>query len=211
MLLTTALVGLLPAGAARRRLGIACYKMSFRTMMRGLSCVITFHDTQYIPEKSGVCVANHTSTIDVAVLSVNTCFSLVGYSFFSGASGYYNAWCFFMCHFRFGTGMIGFFRYHREAMVMKKVDYFHSFRTGNVFDVTVHIFYTDLFFSIIYDTMSCWTMKTLKPCLLVRCHLWLMQWIIFNCNSNSENMYQDYLIDMVIIRPYVTTNKDLSD
>ncbi|KAI5634119.1 acyltransferase domain-containing protein [Phthorimaea operculella] len=77
MIASTFAVGMLPAGRLRRFLGEYSYRTSFRALMRSLSCVITYHDTQYMPTTSGVCVANHTSVIDVAVLSCNNCFSLV--------------------------------------------------------------------------------------------------------------------------------------
>ncbi|XP_028037505.1 glycerol-3-phosphate acyltransferase 3 [Bombyx mandarina] len=77
MIVTTTLVSTLPSGRVRRYLGAVSYKISIRVLIRSLSCVITFHDQQHMPKSNGFCVANHTSPIDVAVVSVNTCFSLV--------------------------------------------------------------------------------------------------------------------------------------
>lgn len=50
--------------------------------MRSLSAVITFHNKEYKPRRNGLCVANHTTTIDVAVLATETSFSLVSKKFF---------------------------------------------------------------------------------------------------------------------------------
>ncbi|XP_026318330.1 glycerol-3-phosphate acyltransferase 3 isoform X2 [Hyposmocoma kahamanoa] len=77
LVFTTPLVGLLPAGRIRRFCGQLCYKIAFRTMVRGLCGVVTYHDLQYKPKTTGLCVANHTSVIDVAILSSKHCYSMV--------------------------------------------------------------------------------------------------------------------------------------
>ncbi|CAG9789871.1 unnamed protein product [Diatraea saccharalis] len=78
MLGNTTIINLLPEGKIRRFLGEISYKMSFRILTRSVSLVGNFHDTQYMPKGNGFCVANHTSPIDVAMLSIHTCFSLIG-------------------------------------------------------------------------------------------------------------------------------------
>ncbi|KAL0808358.1 hypothetical protein ABMA28_012841 [Loxostege sticticalis] len=78
MLSTTTLINLLPEGKIRRFFGEMSYKMYMRILIRSVSSVATFHDTENMPKSNGFCVANHTSVIDVAMLSVNTCFSLIG-------------------------------------------------------------------------------------------------------------------------------------
>ena len=78
MISSMSLIGLLPESKFRRFLGAIAYQIAIRTLMRSMSCVTNFHDTQYMPRSNGFCVANHTSPIDVGTLSVNTCFSLVG-------------------------------------------------------------------------------------------------------------------------------------
>ncbi|XP_060809376.1 glycerol-3-phosphate acyltransferase 4 isoform X3 [Amyelois transitella] len=77
-IITTTLVSCLPRGRIRLFFGEISYKMSNRIMIRSLSCVATFHNLEYMPKKNGFCVANHTSPIDVAVLSINNCYSLIG-------------------------------------------------------------------------------------------------------------------------------------
>lgn len=78
MVLSTWVVSLVPFPRLRAILGRASYKTSIRVLIRGISVSARFHDEQYAPKSNGFCVANHTSPIDVGVLSVNTCFSLVG-------------------------------------------------------------------------------------------------------------------------------------
>ncbi|XP_053623086.1 glycerol-3-phosphate acyltransferase 3 isoform X1 [Plodia interpunctella] len=78
MIILTTLVSCLPSGRLRLFFGAISYKMSIRILIRSLSCVATFHNTEHMPKKNGFCVANHTSPIDVAVLSINNCFSLIG-------------------------------------------------------------------------------------------------------------------------------------
>ncbi|GFG36820.1 hypothetical protein Cfor_09705, partial [Coptotermes formosanus] len=69
-------VGLVPAGRMKRWLHRRAYLVTFRIMARSLSAIIVVHNKQYMPT-GGVCVANHTSPIDVVMLSTENCFSLV--------------------------------------------------------------------------------------------------------------------------------------
>ena len=45
-----------------------------------VSACIKFHDTENRPKTDGICVANHTSPIDVVILSVDRPYALVGQS-----------------------------------------------------------------------------------------------------------------------------------
>ncbi|XP_045781682.1 glycerol-3-phosphate acyltransferase 3 isoform X1 [Maniola jurtina] len=78
MITSLSLIGFLPESKFRRWLAGLFYKISIRTLMRSMSIVTNFHDVEHVPRFNGFCVANHTSPIDVGVLSVNTCFSLIG-------------------------------------------------------------------------------------------------------------------------------------
>lgn len=49
----------------------------FVFLSSALSAVINYHDVQYRPSRTGICVANHTSPIDVLVLMCDYCYSLV--------------------------------------------------------------------------------------------------------------------------------------
>ncbi|KAH9629372.1 hypothetical protein HF086_008158 [Spodoptera exigua] len=77
MVFSTWVVSLVPFVRLRNKLGKISYKTSIRVIIRGLSIHARFHDEQYRPRANGFCVANHTSPIDVGVLSIKTCFSLV--------------------------------------------------------------------------------------------------------------------------------------
>ncbi|XP_046427141.1 glycerol-3-phosphate acyltransferase 4 isoform X2 [Neodiprion virginianus] len=74
---TTFLVGFMPDGAIKRWLSEHASLIAFRIFVRSVSGVITVHNPEYMPQGGGVCVANHTSTIDVGILSAQTTFSLV--------------------------------------------------------------------------------------------------------------------------------------
>ncbi|XP_015520711.1 glycerol-3-phosphate acyltransferase 3 isoform X2 [Neodiprion lecontei] len=75
---TTFLVGFMPDGAIKRWLSEHASLIAFRIFVRSVSGVITVHNPEYMPKGGGVCVANHTSTIDVGILSAQTTFSLIG-------------------------------------------------------------------------------------------------------------------------------------
>ncbi|XP_048003397.1 glycerol-3-phosphate acyltransferase 3 [Leguminivora glycinivorella] len=76
MLTMTTVASTLPPGRVQRIIGMMSYMISMRIMIRSLSVVIDYHDKQNMP-KGGICAANHTTIIDVAVLSCNQCFSMV--------------------------------------------------------------------------------------------------------------------------------------
>ena len=49
----------------------------FRILSRSFSGVVTFHNKQHRPKSDGICVANHTTPIDVVVLSCDRSYALV--------------------------------------------------------------------------------------------------------------------------------------
>ena len=49
----------------------------FRILSRSFSGVIRFHNQEYRPKSDGICVANHTTPIDVVVLSCDRSYALV--------------------------------------------------------------------------------------------------------------------------------------
>lgn len=49
----------------------------FRILSRSFSGVIHFHNEQFRPKSDGICVANHTTPIDVVVLSCDRSYALV--------------------------------------------------------------------------------------------------------------------------------------
>lgn len=75
--LCTALVGYVPDGNFKTWLNHNVSIMCFGILSSALSSVITYHNPENRP-KNGICVANHTSPIDVLVLMCDNCYSLVG-------------------------------------------------------------------------------------------------------------------------------------
>ncbi|XP_014212089.1 glycerol-3-phosphate acyltransferase 3 [Copidosoma floridanum] len=73
----TAIVGYVPEGAFKRWLNQRVLIMCFALLSSALSSVIIYHNSENRP-KSGICVANHTSPIDVLVLMCDNCYSLIG-------------------------------------------------------------------------------------------------------------------------------------
>ncbi|XP_015602919.1 glycerol-3-phosphate acyltransferase 3 isoform X3 [Cephus cinctus] len=78
LVLATFFVGFLPNGKLKRWVNNQAFQCAFRIMARSISSVITVHNSKYKPKGGGVCVANHTSTIDVCILSTQTTFCLIG-------------------------------------------------------------------------------------------------------------------------------------
>lgn len=74
--LCTALVGYVPEGRFKQQLNRFVSIMCFGILSSALSSVITYHNQENRP-KTGICVANHTSPIDVLILMCDNCYSLV--------------------------------------------------------------------------------------------------------------------------------------
>lgn len=77
MVIAYGLVGLLPSHRLKRKLNELVYKIGFRIMARSISGTITFYNKEYRPGRGGFCVANHTTPVDIAILSTDCMFSLV--------------------------------------------------------------------------------------------------------------------------------------
>jgi len=78
MIVGTAVIGNLPSGPFKKwcnyRLSVTCY----RIMSRAFSAVITFHNKENRANGGGICVANHTSPIDIIILGCDNCYAMVG-------------------------------------------------------------------------------------------------------------------------------------
>lgn len=74
--LTTGLVALIPYQVIRQPCASFSYKLIFRLYCGSLSTVLNIHDAHNKP-KSGICIANHTSPIDIVMLSTDNMYSLV--------------------------------------------------------------------------------------------------------------------------------------
>lgn len=77
LIISMALVGCLPEPLRSR-----CYRqislISFRMLSCGITATLEFHNQQYRANKGDICVANHTSPIDVLVLACDNCYAFVG-------------------------------------------------------------------------------------------------------------------------------------
>ncbi|XP_014271501.1 glycerol-3-phosphate acyltransferase 3 [Halyomorpha halys] len=73
----TAIVGYIPEGAFKRWTNRKVSVLCFNILSSALSSVVTYHNPQNRPKK-GICVANHTSPIDVLVLMCDNSYSLIG-------------------------------------------------------------------------------------------------------------------------------------
>ncbi|XP_067626855.1 glycerol-3-phosphate acyltransferase 3 isoform X1 [Eurosta solidaginis] len=76
--IANSLASLIPFELLRHSCADIAFKISFRLMTRSLSAVITIHNAEFKPKGSGFCVANHTSPLDIAILSTDCTFSLIG-------------------------------------------------------------------------------------------------------------------------------------
>ncbi|KXJ81628.1 hypothetical protein RP20_CCG018418 [Aedes albopictus] len=72
-----AFVGVVPYRSLRVKANDYVFKHTFRIICRSLSAVIRFHNLEYKPKNCGFCVANHTTPIDIAILSTDHSYSLV--------------------------------------------------------------------------------------------------------------------------------------
>ncbi|XP_072387993.1 glycerol-3-phosphate acyltransferase 3 isoform X1 [Diabrotica undecimpunctata] len=78
LIISTFALSACPGGSARRWLNEKFYKIGFRIMCQCISAEINVHNKQWRPAKGSVCVANHTSPIDVMILSTDNCYALIG-------------------------------------------------------------------------------------------------------------------------------------
>lgn len=74
--LCTALVGCLPEGHTKRWMVKMVLTQCFGVLSSALSSVVNYHNIENRP-LNGICVANHTSPIDVLMLMCDNCYSLV--------------------------------------------------------------------------------------------------------------------------------------
>uniref|UniRef100_A0A3Q3WZW6 Phospholipid/glycerol acyltransferase domain-containing protein n=1 Tax=Mola mola TaxID=94237 RepID=A0A3Q3WZW6_MOLML len=74
----TSVVGLLPNGRVKNILSEKVHLMCYRICVRALTAIITYHDSENKPKNGGICVANHTSPIDVIILASDGCYAMVG-------------------------------------------------------------------------------------------------------------------------------------
>ena len=78
LIICMALIGLIPNGSLKRLIYYHMSIMCFRILSRGFSGVIHFHNRENKAKSGGICVANHTSPIDVVILHCDNSYALVG-------------------------------------------------------------------------------------------------------------------------------------
>ncbi len=77
MMTMSALAGLCPEGRMRRGAYSFASITAMRIVTRAFSCVITYHNRQFMAKSDGICVANHTTPIDVFFLNCDRAYALV--------------------------------------------------------------------------------------------------------------------------------------
>ncbi|XP_017282981.1 glycerol-3-phosphate acyltransferase 3 [Kryptolebias marmoratus] len=78
LVIGTTLVGFLPESRGKNWLSELVHLTCYRICARGLSATIHYHNKENRPQKGGICVANHTTPIDVVILANDGCYAMVG-------------------------------------------------------------------------------------------------------------------------------------
>ncbi|KAJ8317202.1 hypothetical protein KUTeg_005106 [Tegillarca granosa] len=77
LIASTAIIGYLPNSGFKKKLNEYVSLMSHRILARACSGVMRFHNRENRAQ-NGICVANHTSPIDVILLSCDNCYAMGG-------------------------------------------------------------------------------------------------------------------------------------
>ena len=77
LMLMTSIIPLLPWANVRRLFYNWSALTCFRILSRSISAVVTFHNRELRPKSDGICVANHTTPIDVFILSCDKTYAMV--------------------------------------------------------------------------------------------------------------------------------------
>ncbi|CAL1568104.1 unnamed protein product [Knipowitschia caucasica] len=72
------IIGLLPESSLRSWLSELVHLTCYRICARALSATIHYHNKQNKPQRGGICVANHTTPIDIVILANDGCYAMVG-------------------------------------------------------------------------------------------------------------------------------------
>ncbi|KAM6900996.1 glycerol-3-phosphate acyltransferase 3 [Lycodopsis pacificus] len=78
LVIGTSLVGFLPESSVKTWLSELVHLTCCRIFSRGLSATVLYHNKENKPQKGGICVANHTTPIDVVILANDGCYAMVG-------------------------------------------------------------------------------------------------------------------------------------
>jgi glycerol-3-phosphate O-acyltransferase 3/4 len=77
MVFSSLLIMCIPIPWLKRWCNKKAMLITFRLLARALSAVITYHNKEYAPRSSGICVANHTTPVDIVMVATNNIFALV--------------------------------------------------------------------------------------------------------------------------------------
>ncbi|KAI3380822.1 hypothetical protein SNEBB_002345 [Seison nebaliae] len=78
LIITTTLIGYIPHGRLKQNFFWIVSLTIHRLLARVFTAIITHHNKENRAKSDGICVANHTSPIDVIILSTENCYALVG-------------------------------------------------------------------------------------------------------------------------------------
>ena len=78
LMVMTTLISAIPWVKLRNILYEYAARTCFRILARSFSADLHFHNVQYRPKSDGICVANHTTPIDVVMLNCDRSYALVG-------------------------------------------------------------------------------------------------------------------------------------
>ncbi|CAF0820653.1 unnamed protein product [Adineta ricciae] len=78
MLCSAVFLKYFPGKNAKLRYGFYINIVLHRILSRVFSAIITYHNTEHRAKSGSICVANHTSPIDVIILSTDNSFSMIG-------------------------------------------------------------------------------------------------------------------------------------
>uniref|UniRef100_A0A0N5A3A8 PlsC domain-containing protein n=1 Tax=Parastrongyloides trichosuri TaxID=131310 RepID=A0A0N5A3A8_PARTI len=78
LVIGTAITGLIPNSSFKRLVYEKCMLVAHRTLARSVTALIYFYNEEYRTKTGGICVANHTSPIDVLILGTDNCYALIG-------------------------------------------------------------------------------------------------------------------------------------
>jgi len=78
LVVVTAVIGYLPPGKLKQILNRYFTLVCYRILARSFSAIITYHNRENMARPKGICVANHTTPIDVVVLSCDNVYAMVG-------------------------------------------------------------------------------------------------------------------------------------
>lgn len=78
MIVTMVPLSVMPESSLKRKIVYFSNLVTFRICCRAFCAVVTYHDEQYMPKPKGICVANHTTTLDACVLMQHRPYAILG-------------------------------------------------------------------------------------------------------------------------------------